>query len=100
MPELITSPIFLIIAAILGIFLIVAIIKGAFRLLNLDSHYRSDPYRPRYYDPRRPTRLVRESPQDDKVTNIATQCVGDRFVFYGGIFTIGEIPQFPLDKGG
>ena len=33
MPELISSPIFLIIAAILGIFLIIAIIKGAVRLL-------------------------------------------------------------------
>ena len=33
MPEFITSPIFLIIVAILGIFLLIAIIKGAFRLL-------------------------------------------------------------------
>lgn len=33
MPEFITSPIFLIIAAILGILLLIAIIKGAFRLL-------------------------------------------------------------------
>ena len=33
MPEFINSPIFLIIAAILGIFLLIAIIKGAFRLL-------------------------------------------------------------------
>lgn len=33
MPEFISSPIFLIIAAILGIFLIIAIVKGAFRLL-------------------------------------------------------------------
>ena len=32
MPEFISSPIFLIIAAILGIFLLIAIIKGAFRL--------------------------------------------------------------------
>ena len=33
MPEFITSPIFLIIAAILGILLVVAIVKGAVRLL-------------------------------------------------------------------
>ena len=33
MPEFVTSPIFLIIAAILGIFLLIAIVKGAFRLL-------------------------------------------------------------------
>ena len=33
MPEFTTSPIFLIIAAILGILLLIAIIKGAFRLL-------------------------------------------------------------------
>ena len=32
MPEFITSPIFLIIAAILGVLLLIAIIKGAFRL--------------------------------------------------------------------
>ena len=32
MPEFITSPIFLIIAAILGIFLLIAIIKGAVRV--------------------------------------------------------------------
>ena len=32
MPEFTSSPIFLIIAAILGIFLLIAIIKGAFRL--------------------------------------------------------------------
>ena len=32
MPEFITSPIFLIIAAILGILLLIAIIKGALRL--------------------------------------------------------------------
>lgn len=32
MPEFITSPIFLTIAAILGILLLIAIIKGAFRL--------------------------------------------------------------------
>ena len=32
MPEFITSPIFLIIAAILGILLLIAIVKGAFRL--------------------------------------------------------------------
>ncbi len=33
MPELITSPLFLTIAAILGILLLIAIIKGAIRLL-------------------------------------------------------------------
>lgn len=33
MPEFITSPIFLVIAAILGIPLVIAIIKGALRLL-------------------------------------------------------------------
>lgn len=33
MPEFITSPIFLVIAAILGILLVIAIIKGALRLL-------------------------------------------------------------------
>ena len=33
MPEFITSPIFLIIVAILGIFLVVAIVKGAVRFL-------------------------------------------------------------------
>lgn len=33
MPEFISSPIFLIIAAILGILLLIAIIKGAIRLL-------------------------------------------------------------------
>ena len=33
MPEFTSSPIFLIIAAILGILLLIAIIKGAFRLL-------------------------------------------------------------------
>ena len=33
MPEFISSPLFLIIAAILGIFLVIAIVKGAFRLL-------------------------------------------------------------------
>ncbi len=32
MPEFITSPLFLTIAAILGILLVIAIIKGAFRL--------------------------------------------------------------------
>jgi len=32
MPEFITSPIFLVIAAILGIFLLIAVIKGAIRL--------------------------------------------------------------------
>ena len=32
MPEIISSPIFLIIAAILAIFLVIAIVKGAFRL--------------------------------------------------------------------
>ena len=33
MPEFTSSPIFLIIAAILGILLLIAIVKGAFRLL-------------------------------------------------------------------
>ena len=33
MPEFITSPLFLTIAAILGILLVIAIVKGAFRLL-------------------------------------------------------------------
>ena len=33
MPEFITSPIFLVVAAVLGIFLVIAIIKGALRLL-------------------------------------------------------------------
>lgn len=33
MPEFISSPLFLIIAAIFGIFLLIAIVKGAFRLL-------------------------------------------------------------------
>ena len=33
MPEFTSSPIFLIIAAILGILLVIAIVKGAFRLL-------------------------------------------------------------------
>ena len=32
MPEFISSPIFLVIAAILGIFLVILIVKGAFRL--------------------------------------------------------------------
>jgi hypothetical protein len=32
MPEFITSPIFLVIAAILGIFLLIAVVKGAIRL--------------------------------------------------------------------
>ncbi|MDE0688220.1 MAG: hypothetical protein OXI61_08660 [Candidatus Poribacteria bacterium] len=32
MPEFITSPIFLVIAALLGIFLLIAVIKGAIRL--------------------------------------------------------------------
>jgi len=32
MPEFITSPIFLVIAAILGIFFLIAVIKGAIRL--------------------------------------------------------------------
>ena len=32
MPEFISSPLFLTVAAILGIFLLIAIVKGAFRL--------------------------------------------------------------------
>ena len=45
MPEFTSSPIFLIIAAILGILLLIAIVKGAFRLFIWVVDYRCDPYR-------------------------------------------------------
>ena len=75
MPEFISSPIFLIIAAILGILLLIAIVKGGVPSSHLDRHYCRNSHRSRFYNTRGPARVARESPQDGQVTKVAVPCI-------------------------